>query len=446
MIDKNSKDSDFINNMTTRFSVNYVTRWGEQIELLLRRHHLDVIVEMHHTGMGWWTAVIDNDELAGTTRYHYRVATAGAVSRVEQGWHRLPSAASLNTHLIDQWTDVTTLPMPAVSLRSVIERPATRMLDAACYLQLIVPPLRRGVSMAVCGEASPLGAWNPKRAAVMHHDSDNVWSLPLDLQPGATVSTRFKFIVIDNSQCDLLEWEGGDNRWLNVSLNRSERVVVTHYLPGVSSALLRPASDVVAPLYALRSSRDAGCGDVGDLFKLIDWAATMRHPAVELSCLAHVMGGGPVDGAIDPVYLAPTMMPEVEDANRRRLLTARAIDLNREDIVDVEEVRRLKMEWAAAVLMTEQGSAVTRSRDYKRWVNLNADWLQPYATRMANRNRTLTNFVQYLLRCQLQQVLDHAESRDVYLLVNPVAVIPPVPQRMKVSLEAHLASRKQELS
>ena len=96
--------------------------------------------------------------------------------------------------------------------------------------------------------------------------------------------------------------------------------------------------------------------------------------------------------------------------------------------------------------MTEQGSAVTRSRDYKRWVNLNADWLQPYATRIANRNRTLTNFVQYMLRCQLQQVLDHAESRDVYLLVNPVAVIPPVPQRMKVSLEAHLASRKQELS
>ena len=427
--------------MTTRFSVNYVTRWGEQLELLLRRHHLDVIVEMHHVGRGWWTAVVDTDELDGVSRYHYRVSTAGAVARVEQGWHRLPKSTSTATHLVDQWADLASAPVSAVSLSNVINRGepqgAQDAIASAVTLRLFTPALRRGVSIAVCGEVSPFGAWNPKRAAVMRHESDNVWTLPLDIPPGATVSTRFKFIVIDNADCDVLEWESGDNRWLNISVGHDEMMIVSHYLSFISPSLLRPGSDVVAPLYSLRSGRDAGCGDVGDIFKLVDWAATMGHPAIELSCLSHVMGDSAVDGAIDPIYLAPTMLPEVDDANRRRLLTARAIDLNRADIVDVEEVRRLKMEWAAAALETE--------RDYKSWVNINSGWLQPYATRLATRNRTLVHYVQYMLRRQLRQSLEHAESRDVYLLVNPVAMLPAVPRRMAVSLEAHLASRMRDL-
>lgn len=430
-----------------RFSLHYVTRWGEQLELLLRRHHLDVIVAMRHTGAGWWTAIVDDDELDGGGRYRYRVTTAGAVARVEQDWHRLPVDLGGNLHLVDQWTDGVAA-VSAVSLRRVIDRgrPAAPVAeeDAApmpVTLRVVAPPLRRGLSMAVSGEASPLGAWNPKRVVVMTRESDNVWTLPLDIPPGATVSTQFKFVVIDNAQCDVLEWEAGDNRWLTLTVGRDERVVVTHHLPGVSPSLCRPACDVTVPLYALRTSRDAGCGDIGDLLKLIDWAATMRHPAVELSCLAHVMGGAPVDGAIDPICLALDMQPEIEDAKLRRGLTARALELNRADIVDVEEVRRLKMEWAAATLATDQGHAVTRSRDYKRFVNANASWLQPYATRVAGRSRTVVHYVQYLLRRQVSQVLDHAVARDVYLLLAPATVTPPVPRRMTVTLEAHLASR-----
>jgi len=149
---------------------------------------------------------------------------------------------------------------------------------------------------------------------------------------------------------------------------------------------------ILLPLFSLRSPRDWGVGELGDLGRWCAWQASAGHTVLQLLPIAEIGGheSSPYAAlsafALDPLYLA---LGEVEDfaaaggeaalgtAARRDLETARAART-----IDRERIRRVKGEALALAYAHfqahEAASGSRRSRAFERFVEAERWWLDDY--------------------------------------------------------------------
>lgn len=424
--------------MLVRYKIHYNTRWGENLQVVL--HDADhTIVPMRHIGMGWWESEAC---VAVSADYNYRVVLAGAVSRVEAHAHVMPEVDVPSLMIVDRWYDA---PEGEVSISAWqwLANARPEVPAVGVVMAVFAPQLPPHWSLALCGNLPPVGSWNPRKSLIMTRLGDTLWMLPIPIEPNMSITVEFKFIVVDNHGGEVIGWESGENRCMTFTAGDYLTIVncETRAFPG---SVQTPVSEVVVPIYALRTAADAGCGDIGDLRKLIDWARRVHHSMLEIQGLSHSVAcdvGDDCEQAIDPCYLDLAQMPQPEDADKRRLMKAQFMQLNTSPTPLLEQVRALKIEWARLSLLSAEGQAIARSRAFKRFVRREAGWLPAYSTRLALRGRTLAAYMQYLLREQLRAVVEYGIKHDVMVALSTARLEPFAPVRMERSLEEHLASR-----
>ncbi len=422
--------------MSYRFFIHYITRWGENLQVVMHDAS-STVVPMHHVGGGRWESVVCEPEALAAS-YHYRVILSGSVEREEARGHMMPLAEAHCVHVVDRWLDKPDEGI-TVSMRQWLSYMRPKLQAGNVIFNAVTPPLRPGLSLALCGSLPPLGSWNPSRALIMQRLGSTLWTLNLPLKSGTSLSFEYKFVVIDNHGGEPVGWENSSNRCITVtSTGDSDLSVVGCEVTALPLTATCPASDVVIPLYALRSADDYGCGDIGDLRKLMNWARRVHRPMLEVRGLAHHRG---YERAIDPCYLALSLMPQPDSALERRRFKASLMELDGSSTVDFDEVRRLKLEWARLSMLTVEGKRLIHSRMFRRFVAQEASWLQGYTTMLSLRSRTLAAYIQFVLRRQLQTMVDYAVEHDLLLMVGSAPLVPEQPRRMARSLEEHLASR-----
>ena len=115
--------------------------------------------------------------------------------------------------------------------------------------------------------------------------------------------------------------------------------------PGaVSSAEgARRAAGLLVPLFALRSARDRGIGEIGDVGPFCRWLATAGHRLLQLLPIGEMSPGerspyAAVTGfAIDPIYLSLDGVEDLVGADRGEVEA-----MPRSPGIDYDVVRRAK--------------------------------------------------------------------------------------------------------
>ena len=137
---------------------------------------------------------------------------------------------------------------------------------------------------------------------------------------------------------------------------------------------------VTLPLSALRSTRDAGIGEIGDLEAFLEWAASAGQGIVALLPLGELAPGetSPYNAlstfAIDPLYVTPSAIPELVGVPEAEP-SGGADRLDRERVREWKEPL-LREAWRRFSALPE---GCARRRGHESFLRENRDWIGDHA-------------------------------------------------------------------
>lgn len=146
---------------------------------------------------------------------------------------------------------------------------------------------------------------------------------------------------------------------------------------------------VLAPVFALRGSRDLGIGDTEAVRELVDWSAHHGFGMVQVLPVNEPGGDSSPYNiissvALDPVMIAthPEAMRDLSAADFHAVCDKHAVDTLRTGKVNYRAVRALKGELLAAAWKKFKSSQLKektrRAKEFQAWSKKNAAWLEPY--------------------------------------------------------------------
>jgi len=447
--------------MKVTFYIEYFTRWGEELYLMLNDDKHSAL-KMSYTPGGVWTVTMPLSDDTRQLCYRYMVKCGGEVVREEQcRCHTLHLAPGVQAFQVqDSWDDTASIAgTDGLMGRLVQERDSRISLDAitpgSLVIQAVAPMRDRTMRLAVAGASPALGEWDVKRAVPMQPCGNAQWRAIIQL-PHHEAPTQFKLIMVPlRGRAGEVRWEQGDNRWLRHAPHPDE-VSIIGGLHFNGDGLAWKQVGTLVQLKTLKGDHDAGVGDMGDLKKVVQWAHASRQDAVACVSLGDesiVAGWMPddlrqlvIDNAIDPAYLRLAALGTLVDKKRKAQFQRAALEMNAGNKASLQQVRQFKLDYASE-LFEIQATSTSRSRGYRDFVATQARWLKPYVAqcllarindttdvtrwgryarydaamvdrflRARHREAALCYYVQYHLWQQLLQVFDYAQDKQVNLL------------------------------
>ena len=460
--------------MKLKFTIEYGTRWGETLHVVLcylskdgTRRQTDLLMQTAD-GLNWvveTAAVESRQHPISAISYHYQVVGGeGRVMRTE--WHQVERTywfdSSRNYVFNDQWRD---LPLCAHLYSNAylttqhaphgeqVEARRVPLYRRTVVFRVAAPQLTRGQALALIGSHPMMGGWNPARYLKMEYIGQHDWLLAVNMD-AVPLPVEYKYVVIDTQTHELLAWEEGDNRTIGTDAAEGAesdgRTVGARIAEGevrvLYGGLLRMkektwrAAGVVVPVFSLRSDHSYGCGDFGDLRHLVDWAVTTGMKVIQLLPVNDTTTDGQWHDshpynitscfALHPHYLDLEQLGELKDRQKMTAYRRRQRELNALSYSDYEAVGRVKGDYVSDSF-AERGQQVLASKDYKTWYDANATWLEPYAAWRLTQQQPapqltasqstqqsgaqLIYYVQYLLHLQLKAAADYARQQGVVL-------------------------------
>ena len=378
-----------VKTMRITFSIEYHTYWGEELFLMLG-NDLYSAVKMNYTAGGIWVTALEVSDVTHEMRYRYLVKEGGVIKRVEQCKGHSLSLPSIKSdfYICDYWNDETSSPIENDLMRRLLSdtentTPVSQAKTSNVIIEATVPIGSRKARPAIAGDALVLGRWNVKHAITMSTNDGMKWRAAVDI-PVDEFPVQFKLITIGNR--GEVEWESGANRCLHHAPNSHELMIVND-LCFRNHNSVRNGVDVVIDLLTLRSDKDMGAGDLGDVKKLIQWASTTGHDGVSLSSLADdnvvtgwmpdVIKNAVQENAIDPIYLCPSSLGTLNNKAIKAKYQKLGIALNHSVGIPILEVRTLKTDYARAIF-SQKSTSLLRLKAYRDFVSRNVMWLHPY--------------------------------------------------------------------
>ena len=158
---------------------------------------------------------------------------------------------------------------------------------------------------------------------------------------------------------------------------------------GNSGMILDPKkrlAGVLAPLFALRGTRDFGIGDVGALREFVDWAADQGFGLVQLLPVNETGNDNSPYNAISSVALDPTTVEihaveDLEPGDIVELAPEADLEVLRTGPVRYPEVKALKRKLLRRGYERFAGLPKTglRRKGFEAFVKREKAWLKPYA-------------------------------------------------------------------
>ena len=435
--------------MTLLFSIEYRTRWGEQLVLRLGRRR----IALQYADGGVWTCAVERyAPAAQPAEYRYEVEREGVCIRREWRPHilRIPAAPAPRVLRIrDRWID-----MPADTpfyssafTRGIFGRGESgpqQKNGGNITLRVILPTLRPDEVLAVAGSGRELEGW--QRIVPLDDSRFPEWELRLD----ARQRFEYKFLIADRRTLTPIMWEEGPNRPWNDLPGEGEHIVEAATYLRFPERRWHGAGTAI-PVFSLRSEAGFGVGEFYDLKLLIDWAAATGQRVLQLLPINDTTMSGTWEDsypynansifALHPQFIRLTAAGVEEDDEYRSLRDR----LNALPEVDYQQVNTHKLRLLRSAFERE-GRRTAARRDYREFMRDNSHWLMPYAAyrtlrdefgtadfsrwgdyarydkkaveaycRRNSREIAFHCFVQYHLHTQLSEVCAYARSRGVVL-------------------------------
>ena len=436
--------------MKLKFTINYGTKWGESLHVVISFKSLDGTVRTSNLQMATddgscWTletaAVESRQHPLESFTYFYQVEDGeGHVIRRE--WTGVPRSyhfdASKNYILPDLWRDVPLqyhlysnayATTEGLARDEAVVMPRVPLYRKTILFRVSAPQLRKGQSLALLGSHPALGDWNTARFLRMEYVGQFDWILSVNVD-AILLPLEYKYVVIDDATNALVTWEEGDNRTTEGMLSAEQHTVpdgsvLVLYGEGlrIKEQIWR-AAGVVIPVFSLRSEHSFGVGDFGDLRRFVDWAAATGMKMIQLlpvndTTASHSWSDSyPYNivsaFALHPHYLDLEALGVLKNKTRMTAYHRQRRELNALSYSDYEAVDRVKNEYIREIF-AERGQQTLDSKEFKTWFKANSDWLEPYAQWSGGDNHLIIYYIQYHLHLQLLEAAAYARSKGVAL-------------------------------
>ncbi len=434
--------------MKLRFSINYGTQWGESLHVAISYHSADGTVRtanlpmLTQDGMLWTleTAVVESRQHPiSSFTYYYQVEDGdGRVVRREwTGVRRSYWFDSSKSYVLpDLWRDIplqyhlyssayaATMGLPLGEESQTLRVPLYRK---TVIFRVSAPQLLKGQSLALLGSHPALGDWNAARYLKMEYIGRFDWLLSVNVD-AVMLPLEYKYVIIDDATNNLVAWEEGDNRTTAGLLPPEHATVADGTVVVLYGENLRVkehtwrAAGVVVPVFSLRSELSYGCGDFGDLRRLVDWASVTGMKVIQVLPVNDTTTDGRWHDsypynivsafALHPHYLDIESLGPLKNKQRMTAYHRQRRELNALGYSDYEAVGRVKREYIAE-LFAERGQQTLDSKEFRDWFAHNRFWLEPYA--QWNGELRMAYFTQYHLHLQLKAAADYARSKGIII-------------------------------
>ena len=435
--------------MTLLISIEYRTRWGEQLVLRLGKRR----IALQYADGGVWTCAVERyAPAAQPAEYRYEVEREGVCIRSEWRPHtlRIPSREGVRTLRIrDRWQEMPsdTPFYSSAFTRGIFGRGKTGNPKKAAgniTLRVILPTLRPDETLAVAGSGRELGDW--KRIVPMDDSRFPEWELTLH----TAHRFEYKFLIADRKTLTPILWEEGANRTWGELPGAGEHALDAAAYPRFPERRWQGAGTAI-PVFSLRTEEDFGVGEFYDLKRLIDWAAATGQCVIQVLPINDTTMTGTWEDsypynanstfALHPQFIRLPAAGVVEDDEYRTLRN----ELNALPEIDYERVNRHKLRLLRRAF-ERHGTRTAARRDYKDFIAANRHWLIPYAAfctlrdetgtpdftrwggfarydrktvdaycRSHNRDIAFHCYVQYHLHTQLSEVCAYARAHGIVL-------------------------------
>ena len=438
--------------MRLLFDIEYQTMFGEQLVMNIVGDgpKPDQLAMSTVDGLHWTAELMWPKRCEGCLDYYYSVVRGDREVRHE--WlvepHRLELTAVKGAlyRIFDHWIDI---PDDSYMYSSAFtdcvmthERGMSPDTDYQRTIRLKVraPQLRYGERLALVGESAYLGVWDSARALPMYEHNCHEWVVSLDADC-LTEVTQYKFIILGKG----MMWEDGANRILKKPEMQANEVVVYELQQARFGIPQWKGAGTVIPVFSLRSEGSFGVGDFGDLKMMVDWCAKTGQNILQIlpindTTISHTWQDSyPYNSisiyALHPQYADLRQLPAIKDEALKAQFESLRQELNALPQIDYERMITAKMDYLRAIFQQE-GATVKRRTTYKRFVDDNRHWLEPYArfcfyrdkygtakfsewpTRLPKADAKVMDFwyfVQYVLDQQMRGAHEHARKNRVIL-------------------------------
>lgn len=400
--------------MKVTFSIDYHTNWGESLFIygdsdVLGANVPERAVPMVTHGDSIWTVTVDIPQNTNDFGYRYFVKNDNG-NIIAREWGRTPHIfyrTSGDTPVVrcnDLWQDMPIdKPYYSSAIIDTINRRKQRKRivrsnNGMITISVAAPMISPEQVVAIAGNTASLGNWMPQKAPVMNDSKFPIWTVNI---PAADLprELEFKFFIRTKESSTPIAWENCNNRIIQIPADATSSL---NYFSGLRLAdpfsPLRVAG-VAIPVFSVRSDDDFGVGDFFDLKKMVDWAVLTRQKFLQILPINDTtMTGTWTDSypynanstfALHPMYLRLEEVGMLDSPARREHYEAIRKDLNSLAEVDYERVTRTKTAYTREIFI-QDGAKVIKTKEYKKFISNNSDWLLPYAAFCVLRDRFAT--------------------------------------------------------
>jgi len=385
--------------MKLQFNIHYVT-YGNQALILIGNtpetglFNEDNAIFLTPSGDGFWKLELEVKDTV-VLEYRYLIRNNRQTERREWGEnHRVVLPEGLrNCILHDFWQaepDMSFLYTSAYtdSLLKVEHEPtAIEYVSNKVILKVHAPFVRKNQCLGISGDCGLLGGWKTDKALKMNSERFPEWAISLDAN-NLPLSSSYKFVLLDKVSGKILHYEWGEPRTLVLPQDTENRMIQYTGMTFRFQEAPWKGAGVAIPIFSLRSENSWGCGDFGDLKKMIDWAAAtslqliQTLPVNDTTLTETWRDSYPYsaisNNALHPMYCSIHDLPALKDKVLMESLEAARIKLNKLPQMDYESVLNLKWKYFKE-LFNQEGQQVLSSTEFKEFLDNNGDWLIPYA-------------------------------------------------------------------
>lgn len=247
------------------------------------------------------------------------------------------------------------------------------------------PLLAANEQLCLLGSGEALRNWNTQSPVLL--EKRGAWyetTLDLSQEPNLLA---YKYGVWDNQSKQFLGYEEGENRATPPCL-AGDGLVVVHDNYARFPLKQWKGAGVAIPVFSLRTENSWGVGEFTDIPMLADWASSVGLKLIQLlpindTSATHTWQDSYPYAAISafalhPIYLNVAQVAGTKHAAVLKPFLKKQKALNALDVVDYEEVMRLKWDILRELYELMKGDWA-KDPAYLEYYQQNKHWLAPYA-------------------------------------------------------------------
>ena len=383
--------------MIAHFHIHYGTRFGEQMIIRYRKGQ-EEYQWLHcqtYDGTNWTGSLTIPDRT--TIEYQYGVSRRDEVEYEAGPLRKFTSLQEFADGFIQDYWRVRQDPLrifDASAFTDVIFRRAANAAKKktaspagnAIRFCLHAPDVPVAVDLGVVGRSEMLGDWkNPIRLDDRDYPE---WKVTIKTDQ-AVLDLEYKYVLMDHTTGEILEWESGQNRPLTFTFpTQAGNLMIRQDLHFQRESPWWHGAGLAIPIFSLRSKQGFGLGEFTDLIPMIDFAAAcgmniiQTLPVNDTIAKANWKSSYPYAAisvyALHPLYINVDAIGAFADQEVQMAYEQDRDRLNALQEVDFPEVLAKKMHYLR-LLYNQEYAKLSKSSAFKAFFKANASWLKHYA-------------------------------------------------------------------